>query len=262
MLIASWNVNSITARLPHVVNWLGEAGCDHLCLQELKCTEDKFPHAEISALGYSARILGEKTYNGVAILSKNTSELVASELPGSPEPKQSRLIEVCQDGLFILDLYVPNGSEVGSAKYQYKMEWLTALIRFIKDNHCSSSGGGKVKDRLVVCGDFNIAPEDRDVHDPEAWRGQVLVSEAERDFFRQLIELGLIDSFRHFEEGGGNFSWWDYRQMAFRRNHGLRIDHILVSQPLAGSLKRCWIDKAPRKLEKPSDHTPVLIELV
>lgn len=259
MLIASWNVNSIAVRLPHVLSWLEEARPDHLCLQELKCTDDKFPYKEIEAAGYTARVLGEKTYNGVAILSRSTSELVAADLPGSPEPKQSRLIEVLQEGLFILDLYVPNGSEVGSAKYEYKMAWLQALIDYIKNNHCH--GKATVQDRLVVCGDFNIAPEDRDVHDPAAWEGQVLVSEPERAFFRQLLDLGLVDSFRRFEEASGHFSWWDYRQMAFRRNHGLRIDHILVSEPALASLRRSWIDKAPRKLEKPSDHAPVLIEL-
>lgn len=259
MLIASWNVNSIGVRLPHVLDWLKEVGPDHLCLQELKTTEDKFPYAAFAEVGYSAHVLGEKTYNGVAILSRNSSELVTTKLPNAPEPQQSRLIEICQDGLFILDLYVPNGSQVDSPKYLYKISWLQALIDFIKANHCH--GGARVQDKLVVCGDFNIAPEDRDVHDPAEWRGQVLVSEPERDLFRQLVELGLFDSFRRFEEGDGHFSWWDYRQFAFRRNRGLRIDHLLVSEPLLGSLKRSWIDKGPRKLEKPSDHAPVLIEI-
>lgn len=254
MLIASWNVNSIGVRLPHVLSWLQAVGPDHLGMQELKCTDDKFPYNQFEEAGYSAKVRGEKTYNGVAVVSRSNCNLVADSLPGCPEPVQSRLIEVETNGIYILNLYVPNGSEVGSNKYEYKLNWFSALHNFIATNH-------KPEDKLVVLGDFNIAPQDIDVHDPKEWDGQVLVSDLERECFAKLLSLGLTDSFRHLNVESGHYSWWDYRQMAFRRNRGLRIDHILVSKPLLGSLKRSWIDKAPRKLEKPSDHAPVLIEL-
>jgi exodeoxyribonuclease-3 len=255
MIVASWNVNSIAVRLPHVLGFLESVAPDFLCLQELKCVDEKFPYAEIEKLGYHAHVSGEKTYNGVAILTKGRqAEFVSKELPGSPEPLQSRLIEVKVEETFLLNLYVPNGSEVGSAKYVYKLAWFEALLRYINEKH-------KPTDKLIVVGDFNIAPEDRDVHDPAAWQGQVLVSDQERALFQRLAAFPLIDSFRVFESEGGFYSWWDYRMMAFRRNHGLRIDHILITKPLQSVLKRSWIDKATRKLEKPSDHAPVLIEL-
>lgn len=258
MLIASWNVNSITVRLAHVLEWLQKESPDHLCLQELKSVEEKFPYDQFAELGYSAHVVGEKTYNGVATLSKSTSECVSKVLPGAPEPLQSRLIEVCQNGVYILNLYVPNGSEVGSAKYEYKLAWFKALISYIEERHCEN---GVVTSKLVICGDFNIAPEDRDVHDPAEWVGQVLVSEPERECFRGLIALGMIDSFRQFEQAEGHFSWWDYRMLAFRRKRGLRIDHVLVSGPLQSALRRSYIDVAPRRLDKPSDHAPVLAEI-
>ena len=258
MLIASWNVNSITVRLPHLLDWLKSASPDHLCLQELKTVEEKFPFNQLAEIGYSAHVVGEKTYNGVAILSKTNTECVSKFLPGAPEPLQSRLIEVCIDGVYILNLYVPNGSEVGSAKYEYKLAWFKALISYIEERHATN---GVITDKLVICGDFNIAPEDRDVHDIAEWVGQILVSEPERDCFRQLLALGMIDSFREFEQGPGHFSWWDYRMMAFRRKKGMRIDHVLISPPLKEALKRSWIDVEPRKLEKPSDHAPVIAEL-
>jgi len=258
MLIASWNVNSVSVRLPHVLDWLKNELPDHLCLQELKCVEEKFPFEQFADLGYSAHVVGEKTYNGVAILSRSTSACVSKILPGAPEPLQSRLIEISQNDLSILNLYVPNGSEVGSAKYQYKLAWFKALISYIEERHVQN---GVVSDKLVICGDFNIAPEDRDVHDPLEWAGQILCSDAERECFRQLLSLGMLDSFRQFEQAAGHFSWWDYRMLGFRRKRGLRIDHILVSPALKDSLKRAWIDIAPRKLEKPSDHAPVLAEI-
>ena len=258
MLIASWNVNSITVRLPHLLDWLKSASPDHLCLQELKTVEEKFPFDQLSEIGYSAHVVGEKTYNGVAILSKSTTECVSKFLPGSPEPLQSRLIEVCVDGVYILNLYVPNGSEVGSAKYEYKLAWFKALISYIEERRVKN---GVVTDKLVICGDFNIAPDDRDVHDPAEWVGQVLVSEPERDCFRQLINLGMIDSFREFEQGAGHFSWWDYRMMGFRRNLGMRIDHILVSEALKPLARACMVDRVPRKNPQPSDHAPVIVTL-
>jgi len=255
MIVASWNVNSITARLPHVLGFLESVSPDFLCLQELKCIDEKFPFAEIEKLGYQALVNGEKTYNGVAILTKGHSvELISKALPHSPEPVQSRLIEAKVDDCFLLNLYVPNGSEVGSNKYEYKMLWFEALLTYINEKH-------KPEDKLIVVGDFNIAPEDRDVHDPDLWKGAVLVSDKERALFQRLAAFPLLDSFRLFESEGGFYSWWDYRQMAFRRNNGLRIDHILITKPLQSVLKRSWIDKATRKLDKPSDHAPVLIEL-
>ncbi len=255
MIVATWNVNSIAVRLPHVLGFLETVSPDFLCLQELKCVDEKFPYAAIEQLGYHALVNGEKTYNGVAILTKGRkADLVSKELAGSPEPLQSRLIESKVEDLFLLNLYVPNGSEVGSNKYVYKLAWFEALLKYLAEKH-------KPTDKLIVVGDFNIAPEDRDVHDPALWKDQVLCSEAERAVFQRLMAYPMIDSFREFESEPGFFSWWDYRMMAFRRNHGLRIDHILITKPLQGSLKRCWIDKAPRKLEKPSDHAPVLIEL-
>ncbi|MBS1999681.1 MAG: exodeoxyribonuclease III [Cyanobacteria bacterium SZAS LIN-2] len=255
MIVASWNVNSITARLSHVLGFLESASPDLLCLQELKCVDEKFPLAEIEKLGYHCLLNGEKTYNGVAILSKGRpAELVSKVLPGCPEPVQSRLIEAKVEDIYLLNLYVPNGSEVGSAKYEYKLLWFEALLKYINENH-------KPTDKLIVVGDFNIAPEDRDVHKPEEWVGSVLVSEKERELFKRIIAFPLIDTFRVFEQDKGHYSWWDYRMMAFRRNNGLRIDHILITEPLQANLKRSWIDKEVRKLEKPSDHAPVLIEL-
>lgn len=258
MLIASWNVNSIAVRLPHVLNYLKESKVDHLGLQELKTTDDKFPYTEFSEAGYSCLIKGEKTYNGVALVSQkqSTCHLVADVLPGAPEPLQSRLIDVHlpEAKLRILNLYVPNGSQVDSDKYEYKLKWFDALLTYV--GKAQESG-----EHLLIMGDFNIAPEDKDVHDPSQWQGQVLVSDRERQCFQRLLSLGFTDSFRHLHEEGGVFSWWDYRQMAFRRNMGLRIDHILLSKSLLPLLKQSWIDKSPRKLEKPSDHAPVLVEL-
>ncbi len=256
MQIASWNVNSISVRLPHVLSWLQTVKPCHLGLQELKVVDEKYPYKQFEELGYTSHVKGEKTYNGVAMLSRTTTELVHDQLLGAPEPVQSRLIEVLtQEGIYILNLYVPNGSEVGSSKYLYKLEWFKSLMKFIETNH-------KREDKLVVMGDFNIAPADIDVHSPEEWEGQVLVSPQERECFQTLLtEFGLTDSFRHLAPDAAQYSWWDYRMMAFRRNRGLRIDHILVSEPLLPMLKRSWIDKEPRKLEKPSDHAPVVIEL-
>jgi exodeoxyribonuclease-3 len=257
VIIASWNVNSISVRLEHVLKWLQANSPDHLCLQELKTTQEKFPLAAFEALGYTVKLLGEKTYNGVAVLSKIESEQLATSasLNGFPEPLQSRLIEIRQPNkLRLLNLYVPNGFEVGSPKYSYKLAWLEALNKFVEQE--------LMKDEpLVVVGDFNIAPTDLDVHDPQLWQNQILVSRPERQMFENLLDLGLLDSFREFQKEGGFYSWWDYRQFAFKRNAGLRIDHILISKNVKDKLKRSWIDKAPRKLEKPSDHAPVLIEI-
>ncbi len=250
MKIATWNVNSIRVRLPHIIEWLGMAGPDILALQETKTTDDAFPVEEISAAGYNVVFSGQKTYNGVAILSKSIAQDTVTELPGFTDP-QRRVLAATIDGVRIVNLYVPNGSSVDSEKYTYKLEWLNALITFTEQQLAAFP-------QTILLGDFNIAPEDEDVHDPEAWQGQVLVSEPERAAFSQLLALGLTDTFRLFEHEEQSFSWWDYRAAAFRRNRGLRIDHILSSQALVSACIQCEIDKEPRKWERPSDHAPVL----
>ncbi|CAN5142424.1 exodeoxyribonuclease III [soil metagenome] len=253
MKFATWNVNSLKVRLPHVLQWLGENPVDALCLQETKTVDEKFPVAEIEAAGYQVAFTGQKTYNGVAILSKHPMTEVVRNIPAF-EDEQQRVIAATVEGVRVVCVYIPNGQAVDSDKYQYKLRWLGGL-------HDWLSGECKKYPNLVLLGDYNIAPEDRDVHDPVAWEGQVLVSEPEREAFRNLIALGLTDAFRQFEQAPKLFSWWDYRQMAFRRNMGLRIDHILLSAPLAARCSACIIDKAPRKLEQPSDHTPVVVTI-
>lgn len=253
MRLATWNVNSLKVRLPHVLDWLAANPVDVLCLQETKQQDSDFPQAELQAAGYHSVFSGQKTYNGVAILSRESASDVQMGIPDHAD-EQKRVIAATFGGIRVVDVYVPNGSEVGSDKYQYKLGWLDALRDWLEQELTRYP-------KLVLLGDYNIAPEDRDVHDPVAWQGNVLVSEPEREKFRSLEQLGLRDSFRLFEQPEKSFSWWDYRMMAFRRNHGLRIDHILISGPLVAGCKSCVIDKAPRKLERPSDHTPVVVEL-
>lgn len=253
MKLATWNVNSLKIRLPQVLKWLAENPVDVLCLQETKLTDDKFPVAEIEAAGYKVVFTGQKTYNGVAILSKHAMSDVVKNIP-SFEDQQQRVIAATIEGMRVVCAYIPNGQSVGSEKYQYKLQWLDGLHDWLTEQ-------GKSYESLALLGDYNIAPEDRDVHDPVAWQGSVLVSDAERAKFARLLELGLKDSFRLFEQPEKIYSWWDYRQLAFRRNMGLRIDHILLSPALAARCKECVIDKAPRKWEQPSDHTPVVATL-
>jgi exodeoxyribonuclease-3 len=250
--IATWNVNSLRVRLPHVLDWLSSENPDVLALQETKLTDEDFPAEQFLQIGYQAIYSGQKTYNGVATLSKLPAKNIITALPHY-EDTQKRVLCADIGDVTILNLYVPNGSEMGSAKYAYKLEWFSRLHPFVGDLLAT----GK---KLVVLGDFNVAPEDRDVHDPEEWAGSVLVSEPERTEFRKLLSAGLSDTFRLFEQEEKSFSWWDYRAAAFRRNRGLRIDHILVNQALAEVCKACWIDKRPRTLERPSDHTPVIAE--
>jgi len=250
--IATWNVNSIKVRLGQVLDWLGTEKPHVLALQETKSPDENFPVEELEAAGYHAAFSGQKTYNGVATLSRTPGEQVVTDLPGLDDP-QRRLLASSIDGVRVLNVYVPNGQEVGSDKYAYKLDWLRKLRDYVTAQLSSHP-------RLVVLGDFNIAPEDRDVHDPEAWRGKVLCSDAERAALGELLAVGLHDVFRGFDQEERLFSWWDYRMMAFRRNHGLRIDLILASQGLAEACTACHIDKAPRKLERPSDHTPVVAE--
>lgn len=251
MKIATWNVNSLKVRLPHLIDWLAAEAPDALCLQELKCEDRAFPFAELEAVGYRAVANGQKTYNGVAILSREEASDVQRDIPGFPD-EQRRVIAASIGGVRVISAYFVNGQAVGSEKFAYKMEWLAALTAWLRDELARYP-------QLVLAGDFNIAPEARDAH-PD-WKDEIHVSEPERAAFRALLDLGLSDAFRRFEQAEKAFSWWDYRMMAFRRNFGLRIDHILVSAPLAPRTTRCWVDKAPRKLERPSDHAPVIVEI-
>jgi exodeoxyribonuclease III len=251
--LATWNVNSLKVRLPHLTDWLRAAQPDVVCLQEIKLEDAKFPLEDLRAAGYAAVCSGQKTYNGVAILSRSPIEDVQVGIPGFVH-EHKRVIAATVDGVRIVCLYAPNGQSVGSDKYEYKLQWYVALREWLKDELTRHP-------QLAVLGDLNVAPEDRDVHDPKLWEGQVHVSEPERAAFRALIELGLKDSFRLFEQAEKSFSWWDYRMAAFRRNMGLRIDFVLLSEALALRCTGCAIDVAPRKLERPSDHTPVVVEL-
>ena len=253
MKLATWNVNSLKVRLPQVLDWLAANPVDVLCLQETKQQDADFPKEELQSAGYHSMYSGQKTYNGVAILSREEVRDVQTGIPGF-EDEQKRVIAATLNDVRIVCVYVPNGQSVDSDKYRYKLDWLNALNGWLKEELVRFP-------RLALLGDYNIAPEDRDVHDPAAWAGNVLVSEPEREAFRALQALGLTDSYRLFEQPEKSFSWWDYRMMGFRRNMGLRIDHILISEPLVLQCKGCAIDKAPRKLERPSDHTPVIAEL-
>ena len=248
--VATWNVNSLRVRLPHLLDWLANNPVDVIALQETKLPDPDFPAADFAALGLQCVYSGQRTYNGVALLSRTTGADVVAGIPGF-EDEQKRVLAATFSGVRVIDVYVPNGQTVGSDKYQYKLRWLEALRAYVADELTRHP-------RLVILGDYNIAPEDRDVHDPQAWEGSVHVSGAERAALGSLLATGLEDTFRLFEQPERTYSWWDYRMMAFRRNHGLRIDLILASRELARNCAACHIDKAPRKLERPSDHTPVV----
>lgn len=252
MKIATWNVNSLRVRLPHVLQWLAAAQPDILAVQETKTVDAQFPVEELAAAGYSAVFAGQKTYNGVAVLSKTPATDVVTDIPNFDDP-QRRILAATVDGVRVVNLYVVNGAEVGSDKYAYKLDWLANVTAWLQQQAAAYP-------QLVVLGDFNIAPEDRDVHDPAAWAGQVLCSDAERAALQAIQSLGLQDTFRLFTQVDKSFSWWDYRAGGFRRNHGLRIDLILASQALAERCQACVIDREPRTWEKPSDHTPVIAE--
>jgi exodeoxyribonuclease-3 len=251
--IATWNVNSLKVRLPQVLEWLAANPVDVLCLQETKLQDNDFPQDELLAAGYRAVFSGQKTYNGVAILSREPASGVQCGIPDFAD-EQKRVIAATFGDIRVVCLYVPNGQSVDSDKYRYKLAWLAALQAWLGEElrRCP---------KLVLLGDYNIAPEDRDVYDPKAWEGNVLVSGPERAAFRGLQQLGLRDAFRLFEQAEKSYSWWDYRMMAFRRNRGLRIDHILISETLVAQCRGCAIDREPRKLERPSDHVPVVAEL-
>ena len=253
MKFATWNVNSLNVRLPHVLDWVRNNQPDVLCLQETKQEDSKFPYQALLEAGYESAHIGQKTYNGVAILSRHPIMDIQRNIPNF-EDDQQRILAATINGIRVICAYIPNGQAVDSDKYQYKIRWLDALNAWLKTELISHP-------KLMLLGDYNIAPEDRDCHDPVAWIGQVLVSPAERLAFQNLLKLGLHDSFRLFEQAEKNFSWWDYRMMGFRRNFGMRIDHILVSDLLKPRCLSAYIDKFPRKLERPSDHTPVVLEI-
>ena len=253
MKFATWNVNSLNVRLPHVLDWVRNNQPDVLCLQETKQEDSKFPYQALLEAGYESAHIGQKTYNGVAILSRHPIMDIQRNIPNF-EDDQQRILAATINGIRVICAYIPNGQAVDSDKYQYKILWLDALNAWLKTELISHP-------KLILLGDYNIAPEDRDCHDPVAWIGQVLVSPAERLAFQNLLKLGLHDSFRLFEQAEKSFSWWDYRMMGFRRNFGMRIDHILVSDLLKPRCLSAYIDKFPRKLERPSDHTPVVLEI-
>jgi exodeoxyribonuclease-3 len=253
MKIATWNVNSLSVRLPQLLDWLEAHQPDALCLQETKLTDDKFPHAAFMAAGYHAAWHGQKTYNGVALLAREPVQAVVKNIPGF-EDEQARVITGTVKGVRVIGGYFPNGQAPESDKFAYKMRWLDALLAFVKAELAAHP-------QLVLQGDFNIAPTDADVYDPVAWAGQIHCTPEERGHFQALLGLGLSDAFRLFEQAPKSWSWWDYRNLAFRKNQGLRIDHILVSEALKAKVRACLIDKQPRKNERPSDHAPVVVEL-
>ena len=257
MKLATWNVNSLTVRLPQVLDWLSaqneHGGMDVLALQETKTTDDKFPKTEIEAAGYHVAFFGQKTYNGVALIAKHPITEVVHNIPGFAD-EMARVITATVNGVRVVGAYFPNGQAPDSDKFVYKMAWLTALQAFIKDELIRH-------EKLVLMGDFNITWDVLDVWDPVSLAGSIHCTDEERAHFKTLMDLGMVDAFRLFEQAPKSYSWWDYREFAFKRNRGMRIDHILVSSALVKSVTACVIDKAPRKNERPSDHTPVTVTL-
>jgi exodeoxyribonuclease-3 len=253
MKLATWNVNSLSVRLPQVLDWLQANQVDVLALQELKLTDDKFPFAALQEAGYYSQCFGQKTYNGVALLSRTPVTDIVKNIPGFSDD-MARVISANLGELRVVGAYFPNGQAPGTDKFDYKMHWLSALRQWLKTELLTHP-------QLVLMGDFNITFDDLDVWDPVGLHEQIHCTEEERFHLRALIALGLTDSFRLFEQPAKSYSWWDYRDMAFRRNRGLRIDHILVSEALKPHITSCIIDKTPRKNERPSDHAPVVLEL-
>lgn len=254
--VASWNVNSLNVRLPHVLAWTGSARPDVLALQETKLPDDRFPAEALAEAGYRAVYAGQPTYNGVAVLSREPAADPVTDIPGLDDPQRRILAVTLPTGfgpLRVVNLYVVNGSEVGSEKFEYKLQWLARVTDWLADE-C------RRHENLLVVGDFNIAPEDRDVHDPEVWHEKILCSSPERAALRHILELGLADTFRLFDQDPGVFSWWDYRMNAFRRKMGLRIDLLLASEKLARRCTASYVDIGPRRQERPSDHAPVVAE--
>jgi exodeoxyribonuclease-3 len=251
--LATWNVNSLAVRLPQLLDWLRTNPVDAIVLQETKLADDKFPQAELEGAGWHAAWHGQRTYNGVALLARAPIEAVQKNIPGFDD-EQARVIAATVAGLRVVGAYFPNGQAPDSDKFAYKMRWLDALREWLRAELAAQP-------RLVLLGDFNVAPEDRDVYDPVAWAGQIHCTPQEREQFRQLVGLGLVDAFRLFEQPPKSWTWWDYRNLAFRKNQGLRIDHVLVSEALRPAVRACTIDKAPRRNERPSDHAPVVVEI-
>ena len=254
MKLATWNINSLTVRLPQVLDWLGAHPVDVLVLQELKLTDDKFPFEAFTQAGYHAQCFGQKTYNGVALLSRIPAAEVVKNIPGFADD-MARVISATVDGIRIIGAYFPNGQEPGSEKFEYKLSWLKGLRGWVREELAQHP-------RLVLMGDYNITFDDADVWDPVGLKDTIHCTEEERYQLRALVALGLHDAFRLFPQSAKSYSWWDYRDFAFRRNHGLRIDHILVSHALKPLVTGCLIDKALRKNERPSDHAPVVVELL
>ena len=253
MKIASWNVNGIRARIDHVVAWIKENQPDVLALQETKVMDEMFPHEPFEAISYAVEAFGQKSYNGVANITKNTSDDTSKGMAGFNDP-QTRVISTTHDGIRVVNVYVPNGQAIGTEKFLYKLEWLSHLKNMLEYDL-------KEYPKMIVLGDFNIAPRDEDIHDPNEWADKILCSDQERSAFEEILSLGFHDSFRLFEKGSGFYSWWDYRAAAYRRGLGLRIDLLLASDELKSACKKGYIDEKPRALEKPSDHTPVVIEI-
>jgi exodeoxyribonuclease-3 len=253
MQLATWNVNSLTVRLPQVLDWLQANPVDALVLQETKTTDDKFPQSAIEAAGYQVAFFGQKTYNGVALISKVAASDVVKNIPGF-EDDMARVITGTVNDVRVIGAYFPNGQAPDSDKFVYKMKWLQALQNWLRDEL-------KQHQKLVLMGDFNITVDDRDVWDPVGLKDTIHCTVEERAHFQGLIDLGMCDAYRMFDQAEKSYSWWDYREFAFRRNRGLRIDHILVSNSLTSNVQACVIDKAPRKNERPSDHTPVVVTL-
>jgi exodeoxyribonuclease-3 len=251
--LATWNVNSLKIRLTQLLDWVGKHRPDVLCLQETKLEDGSFPHAELAAAGYRALCCGQKTYNGVAILSLAAATECATAIPGFDD-EQKRVLAATVAGVRVICAYVPNGESIGTVKFQYKLRWLAAFRKWLKSELAAYP-------RLAVAGDYNIAPEARDVHDPAAWEEKIHFTPPERAAFADLLAIGLKDAFRLFDQPERSFTWWDYRMMAFRRKMGLRIDHILVSAELAAACTACTIDLEPRRHERPSDHAPVIAEI-
>ena len=254
MLIATWNVNSVLARMPHVLRWLDNVKPDVLCMQETKCTDDKFPALVFQERGYQCQLFGQQSYNGVAILARTTCETTHRGYPGDDATAQSRLITSTVEDIQIVNVYIPNGQAVGSEKYEMKLAWMRRLRQFFDENYDPSKP-------VLLCGDFNVAPEERDVHDVRLWQGRIMFSEQEHATLQHIKDWGFTDAFRLHTDEGGKFTWWDYRAGAFRRNMGLRIDHVWITESLVSRTVRTWIDLEPRMWEKPSDHAPVLTEL-
>ena len=262
MLIASWNVNSIRTRLPQIIDWINNVNPDVLCFQETKVTDDVFPAKTFEELGYLVEVYGQKSYNGVAIISKIKAENIKKGFKNysyfdesiATSFDQRRLISGEINGIQVINVYVPNGSSLGSEKFEYKIKWLNCLGSFLDE---------QVQKGKLICllGDFNIAPTDLDIHDPQKYQGELMASEIERNTLKNVLKVNLIDSFRIFEKNSGHWSWWDYRNNSYELNKGWRIDHIYISKELKARLKSCVIDRVPRESIRPSDHAPIMINL-